>query len=58
MLQDAGNMIQTLTMTIQARMTAADSVDTYFPYNTAVEGIKPGAIVFDKDMHTLSCCAG
>lgn len=58
MAQDAGNMIQTLTIAIQAHMTSADIVDTYFPYLTAVEGIKLGAIIFDKDMHKLSCCAG
>ena len=58
MAQDAGNMIQTLTIAIQAHMTIADIVGTYFPYLTAVEGIKLGAIIFDKDVHTLSCCAG
>ncbi len=58
MAKDAGNMIQTLTIAIQAHMTVADIVDTYFPYLTAVEGVKLGAIIFDKDVHTLSCCAG
>ncbi len=58
MAKDAGNMIQTLTIAIQAHMTARDIVDTYFPYLTAVEGIKLGAIIFDKDVRTLSCCAG
>ncbi len=58
MAQDAGNMIQILTMAIQAHMTIKDIVDTYFPYLTAVEGIKLGAVIFDKDVHTLSCCAG
>jgi len=58
MAQDAGNMIQTLTIAIQAHMTVSDFVGTYFPYLTAVEGIKLGAIIFDKDVHTLSCCAG
>ena len=56
--KDAGNMIQTLTIAIQAHMTIADIVDTYFPYLTAIEGVKLGAIIFDKDVHTLSCCAG
>ncbi len=56
--QDAGNMIQTLTIAIQSHMTVADITDTYFPYLTAVEGIKLGAIIFDKDVHALSCCAG
>ncbi|MDA3940633.1 MAG: mercury(II) reductase [Spirochaetia bacterium] len=58
MAKDAGNMIQTLTIAIKAQMTIEDIVGTYFPYLTAVEGIKLGAIIFDKDVHKLSCCAG
>ena len=58
MAKDAGNMIQTLTVAIKAQMTIEDLVDTYFPYLTAVEGIKLGAIIFDKEVHKLSCCAG
>ena len=57
MAKDAGNMIQTLTIAIQAHMRAGDIINTYFPYLTAVEGIKLGAIIFEKDVHTLSCCA-
>lgn len=54
---DAGNMIQTITIAIKAKMTSNDLVDTYFPYLTAVEGIKLSAIKFDKDVKKLSCCA-
>ena len=57
MASDAGNMIQSVTIAIKARMTIEDLIDTYFPYLTAVEGIKPGAIIFAKDVHKLSCCA-
>lgn len=54
---DAGNMIQSVTIAIKAGMTIEDLIDTYFPYLTAVEGIKLGAIIFGKDVHKLSCCA-
>ncbi len=56
--KDAGNMIQTITIAIKAHMTIEDIVGTYFPYLTAVEGIKLGAVVFNKDVKMLSCCAG
>jgi len=56
MTKDAGNMIQTLTIAIQAHTRAGDIINTYFPYLTAVEGIKLGAIIFEKNVHTLSCC--
>ena len=56
--KDAGNMIQTVTIAIKAHMTIEDIVDTYFPYLTAIEGVKLGAVVFDKDVKKLSCCAG
>ena len=58
MARDAGNMIQTLTVAVEAQMTADDLKNTYFPYLTAVEGIKLGSVVFDKDVNKLSCCAG
>ncbi len=56
--KDAGNMIQTLTLAIQVQMTTKQLINTYFPYLTAIEGIKLGALSFDKDVHKLSCCAG
>ncbi len=52
--RDAGNMIQTLTIAIMAGMSTNDLVNTYFPYLTAVEGIKLATLVFDKDIHSLS----
>ncbi len=55
---DAGNMIQTVTVAIKMEMTIEDLADTYFPYLTAVEGIKLGAVIFNKDVRKLSCCAG
>ncbi len=57
MSSDAGNMIQAVTVAVKARMTIEDLIDTYFPYLTAVEGIKLGAIIFSKDVQKLSCCA-
>ncbi len=50
MAKDAGNMIQTLTVAIMARMSTDDLINTYFPYLTAVEGIKLGTLVFNKDI--------
>ena len=56
--KDAGNMIQILTVAIKAKMTSKQLIDTYFPYLTAIEGMKLGLLSFDKDLHKLSCCAG
>ena len=35
-----------------------DLADTIFTYLTTVEGLKLAAQTFDKDVSTLSCCAG
>lgn len=32
--------------------------ETLFPYLTTVEGLKPAAQTFDRDVAKLSCCAG
>lgn len=56
--EDAGNLIQTITLAIHAGYTTAQLINNYFPYLTAVEGIKLAALTFDRDIHKLSCCAG
>jgi mercuric reductase len=56
--KDAGNLIQVLTIAIQAGFTISQFTNTYFPYLTAGEGAKLAAITFDKDVSKLSCCAG
>ena len=55
---EAGELIQTATIAIRARMTVHDLADQLFPYLTMVEGIKLAALAFEKDVTKLSCCAG
>ena len=55
---EAGEMIQTATMALRARMTVRDLADTLFPNLTQVEGLKLAALAFDRDVALLSCCAG
>jgi len=55
---EAGEMIQTATMALRARMTVRNLADTLFPYLTQVEGLKLAALAFDRDVALLSCCAG
>ena len=55
---EAGELIQTATIAIRARMTVQDLADQLFPYLTMVEGIELAALAFEKDVTKLSCCAG
>ncbi len=59
---EAGEMIQTAALAIkfgrEHGFTVAALRDMLFPYLTQVEGIKLAAQTFDKDVATLSCCAG
>jgi mercuric reductase len=55
---EAGEIIQTATIAIRARMTVHDLADQLFPYLTMVEGLKLCALTFTKDVKQLSCCAG
>jgi mercuric reductase len=55
---DGGELVQTMVMAIKANMTTLELGDTIFPYLTGVEGLKLAAQAFDKDVSTLSCCAG
>ena len=50
--------IQTAALAIKHGMTVAEFTDTIFPYLTTVEALKLAAQTFDKDVSTLSCCAG
>ncbi len=54
---NAGDMIQTLTIAIEAGWTSERLQDVLFPYLTGVEGLKLAAITFAKDVSKLSCCA-
>jgi len=55
---DGGELVQTMVLAIKAGMTTEDLASTIFPYLTGVEGLKLAAQTFDKDVSTLSCCAG
>lgn len=55
---EGADSIQTLALAIRHSMTAEDLGATIFPYLTTVEGLKLAAQTFDKDVATLSCCAG
>jgi mercuric reductase len=55
---EAGELIQTATIAIRARMTVQDLAGQLFPYLTMVEGLKLAAQTFTKDVKQLSCCAG
>ncbi|TYO91371.1 mercury(II) reductase [Oceanicella actignis] len=55
---EAGEVIQTLAMAIRAGMTARELGDAIFPYLTMAEGLKLAAQTFERDVASLSCCAG
>ena len=55
---EGGDSIQTAALAIKQGMTYRDLADTIFPYLTTVEGLKLAAQAFDKDVASLSCCAG
>ncbi|WP_317279142.1 mercury(II) reductase [Kordiimonas aquimaris] len=55
---EGGELIQTAVIALKANMTATELGQTVFPYLTGVEGLKLAAQTFDKDVSTLSCCAG
>ena len=55
---EAGGIIQTAAIAVQARMTVHDLANPLFPYLTMVEGLKLAAQTFTKDVTQLSCCAG
>ena len=54
---NAGDMIQTLTIAIEAGWTSDRLKEMYFPYLTGTEGLKLAAVTFSKDVAKLSCCA-
>jgi len=47
---EAGELIQTATIAMRARMTVQDLADQLFPYLTMVEGLKLCARLFSKDV--------
>ncbi len=55
---EGADSIQTAALAIRQGLTYQDLADMIFPYLTTVEGLKLAAQTFDKDVATLSCCAG
>lgn len=55
---EGADSVQTLVMALMSGMTTKALGETIFPYLTTVEGLKLAAQTFDKDVATLSCCAG
>jgi mercuric reductase len=58
MAPEGADSVQTLAMALRFGMTATALGETIFPYLTTVEGLKLAAQSFDRDVATLSCCAG
>lgn len=55
---EGADSIQTAALAIKCALTVQQIAETIFPYLTTVEGLKLAALSFDKDVTTLSCCAG
>ena len=55
---EGADTVQTLAMALKFGMTTKALAETIFPYLTTVEGLKLAAQTFDRDVATLSCCAG
>jgi mercuric reductase len=54
---NAGEVIYAATLAVKHRLTVADLVGSFAPYLTMAEGLKLGALAFDRDVAKLSCCA-
>ena len=56
--ENAGDVIYAATLAVKFGLTVEDLRETMAPYLTMAEGLKLGALTFDKDVSKLSCCAG
>jgi len=54
---NAGDVIYAATLAVKYGLTVADLADSFAPYLTMAEGLKLGALAFDRDVAMLSCCA-
>jgi mercuric reductase len=54
---NAGDVIYAATLAVKHRLTIADLAESFAPYLTMAEGLKLGALAFDRDVAKLSCCA-
>jgi mercuric reductase len=55
---EAGEIIQAAVLAIRFGITVQQLRETMFPYLTNVESLKLATLAFEKDVTTLSCCAG
>lgn len=54
---NAGDVIYAATLAVRHGLTVADLAESFAPYLTMAEGLKLGALAFDRDVSKLSCCA-
>ncbi len=54
---NAGDVIYAATLAVRHGLTVADLAESFAPYLTMAEGLKLGALTFDRDVSKLSCCA-
>ena len=54
---NAADVIYAATLAVKHGLTVADLVESFAPYLTMAEGLKLGALAFDRDVSKLSCCA-
>lgn len=54
---NAGDVVYAATLAVKHGLTVADLVESFAPYLTMAEGLKLGALAFDRDVSRLSCCA-
>jgi len=55
---EAGEMIQTAVLAMRFGVSVRELRETMVPYLSHVEGLKLTSLAFEKDVATLSCCAG
>ena len=55
---EGSDSVQMLTMALKFGMTTKALGETFFPCLTTVEGLNFAAQTSDRDVATLSCCAG
>lgn len=54
---NAGEVIYAATLAVKYQLTTEDLEESFAPYLTMAEGLKLGAIAFERDVTKLSCCA-
>jgi mercuric reductase len=54
---NAGDVIYAATLAVKHGLTVTDLTESFAPYLTMAEGLKLGALAFDRDVSKLSCCA-